>query len=70
MTTPESAQLGLLVERLAVPAMTGGRSDGYRLRVPVAGTVLLPDLAVWQRGPVLGLSRLTHRQEAREPRGA
>ncbi len=49
---PESTRLDLSVEPLPVPVVEGGRSDGYRLRVPIAGTVLLLDLAVWQHGSV------------------
>lgn len=65
---PESRRLKLSVEPLAVAAPVDGRSDGYRLRVPVAGTVLLLDLVVWRQGTVLGLTRLTHPQETPDSR--
>jgi hypothetical protein len=60
---PESVRLKVAVEPLRVPALPDVRSEGFRLRVPVAGTVLLLDLAVWQTGSLVGLTRLTHPQE-------
>ncbi len=65
-TDPDSARLRLTIEPLTVPSVAGGRSAGYRLRLPLAGTILLLDLALWQHGPVLGLTRLTHPQDRPE----
>ena len=57
---PENERLDVTVEPLPVPSAQDGRTRAFRLTAPVAGTVLVLDLAVWQQGPILGLTRLTH----------